>query len=358
MSCDVNTASPFAAVKKMATPTRRAVDYLKGTWRRLSKTPKITTRPLQISSPLPFRGRSGVCMDRTQLNDVASDDDLTIVPSNFSDYTSTTSSEHSPAIQDSDWRHFIDTPMQSSPSTFLGGWSEAWCPSSQRGRTRSNSVLTTPFTIIESVHSVDEKYINDKMEVDSIAYATPPASGTIDHSKKDSFLRYRELPEESTVGSRMSVITPTPAIRPTARSPHRRFSESVIDNTTVADLDKLMENAHVEVDASDRRPRANSADTSDKWSFISVRGESTTNDLFQYGTADLPVSKRRKVSRQEAPNRVSIPIVRGESEVQRSKTVRTHPRYSGAQSFDPRRRVLDTPHGPAVFIRPSHLMES
>ncbi|KAK9788902.1 hypothetical protein SCARD494_09418 [Seiridium cardinale] len=353
MSCELSPSPVAVATKKTVTPTRRAVEYLKGTWRRVIKTPKTTARHLQISSPVPIRRPAGVCLDRTQLNDVVDDDDLTIIPSNISHGASTSSSQPSPAIQDSDWRHFIDTPIQTSPSTFLGSWSKSLHASGRLVRSRSSSVLTSSFSIVDSVHSARSKCNASEVEGGPHPYATPPKSA-INRSKKASFLRRREMAQDSNDGSSVSVATPTPAVRPSHRSLHRRVSDSIIGTTTIADLDKPTGDIHME-DESGSRSQLVSADVSDKWSFVSVRGESTTNDLLQYDTHDLPASKRRKVSTtsiQENQYRTSIKK-EAEPRPDRPDTPRNHPRYSGVYTLDPNRRVLNTAHGPAVLMSSS-----
>ncbi|KAI1845282.1 hypothetical protein JX265_005438 [Neoarthrinium moseri] len=324
--------------KKTAGPARRAVEYLKGTWRRVTRSPRRTAVQLNISSPFPPRRRSGACMDRTQLNDVVDDDDLTIVPSNVSYGASSINSASSPKIQDCDWRHFTETGIKSSPSTFLGPWSSQLDGAGRGAKNKSSDCLT-----IDSTQTTWIKGNTSELEIISDYFATRPNTPKV-HPHKDSavWLKHRSLELPSTA----PITTPTPAERSTAHMA-RRVSDSVL--STAADLDKLLEGARK--DDEPIRRYITRADTSDRWSFVSIRGESTTNDLIQDDMADLPASKRRKISTVQSPPQT--PAVKAETQPERAKTTRNHPRYSGTYTLDPRRRVMNFPHGPAVFMSSS-----
>lgn len=329
-------------LKPMVTPTRRAVDYLKHTWRRVTKSPKAGIYHLQMPSLLALHRPGGACMDRTQLNDVVDDDDLTIIHSNLSHDSSTISSNQLPTIHDSDWRHFADTPMRSSPSTFLGPWLRNPNRPSQKVRTRSSSGLTAPFSI-ESVHSAENKCDIDELEVFYSHCATPPTTSAPNTTKKESSLHHREISEEDN-SNRASIANPTLAIGLPTRTLYRRASDSVIGEATISDLDK---STRAESESS-LRPGPVSAVASDRWSFISVRGEGTTNDLLQYAASGLVANKRHEVFGKENPARVTTK--RDERQENISDTPRTHPRYSGAYSLELNRRMVNTAHGPAVFM--------
>jgi hypothetical protein len=339
------SSSPAVTASTIFSPTRRAVHYLRGTWRRVIGAPKVAHRRLLISSPIQVTRRSGVCIDRTQLNDVVDDDELTIVPSHISRRASMLSSGSSPVIRDSDWRHFNDTPMESSPSYFLGAWSKCIDPSSQHVRLRSSSDLTTRFSIIGSIDSEDNSPTGCESHDALSSCSTPPPTSAGEQPKKTTFLRYRERPQcSSESSSDVSVVTPTPAFRQSSRSLRRRISKSIMGPTAVGDLEKQTREFSAE-EGANLRPQADSPDISDRWSFVSVRGEPSTNDILQCDTSKLPTGKRYKFSRPEGPSRDE------RRELQHS-TVRSHPRYSGTFALEPNRRVVHTFHGPAVLIPP------
>jgi hypothetical protein len=333
-----------ATVKKTTTSTKRAVSYLKETWRRVVKTPRKPVYNFGTSKPPPTRRAPVSCINRTQLDDVVDDDELTTITSNDSHgVLSTCTSELSPIIEDSDWRHFMDTAIVSSPSTFLGSWSSSPTSPGRESKNEVCSSKTSTFSIIDSTYFAGNA--DDFDVADFYNSPTRPSSATGFRAPFSS--------------SQISIDTPTPAVRA------RPASDPAMSSTTVADLEKLLNNVHMDdtpppVPTFQPFPTLQSlmalapppessavddAETEDKWSFVSVCGGSTTNDLLNYQAPDLPASKRRKISVMEIPDSASSTAEK------ESFRPRDHPRFSN--SFVGHHGVMANKiRGTSMFWRP------
>ncbi|KAI0136332.1 hypothetical protein BJ170DRAFT_601389 [Xylariales sp. AK1849] len=237
---DEKTPSPTVNTMNLATPTKRAVSYLKETWRRVVKTPRRVVGPFRTCSPPPPSHRGEVCADRTQLDDVIEGDDLTIVLSNDSHGASTYSSEFSCMIEDSDWRHYQPTGIVISPSTFLGPYSSPPTSPERDPRFGAGSMSTdTPFSMVGSDHAVDNTSEPEIMS--NIHASTLESSAVTPIGAPSEWLepRFRKLAvsRSSSDGGQFLVSTPTPAIQ-TLRD--RSGRDATIGSPTAAGLDKLM----------------------------------------------------------------------------------------------------------------------
>ncbi|KAH8675329.1 hypothetical protein BX600DRAFT_170065 [Xylariales sp. PMI_506] len=365
---------------KMASPAQKAVGYIKDTWRRVVKTKRgrITNRFSTFSSP-PQR-RNEPCVDRTQLDDVVDDEDddeLTVVASNDSYIApSSVASGSSPQILDSQWRYFAETGLTSSPSTFLGHRSGS--PETLVRDDMSSefaSVLTTPISITGSdgiVGNTSELEVNPNFYADntytmqqqqqqqhrgcSWVFANPKAAASCDSIQSSE--------------SNRTIATPTPG-------PHHGFRRSSSDTFGIEGRHNAGSDSPESIDAgapllSDTTSRSsvassihnNNVDDNDDdnnngeetWSFVSVCGASTKDDLSEYVAADLPGSKHRKVTVIGLPRRDRVaPTTAADANLLpllQSSSPRDHPRYSASYTPDPHKRTVQFSHWPAVFMTP------
>ncbi|ETS87369.1 hypothetical protein PFICI_01197 [Pestalotiopsis fici W106-1] len=490
--------SPSPVDKMIVSPGRRAVDFCKETWRRVTKSPKSEERPLHISTPIFFKHTEhGVAKKEspdpapTRPDDVTDDHakvvnvkdtgdgdekeneaecgDLAMMPLAVT-LSSTVSSlisepapvatplpasqvsESSPAILDKDWRRFEDTPVKSSPSYYLGKYARG---SDSQGtivnRPRSTSAATTNLSILESSTERDfgdpepswqhtsrprsQPRPKDSGSSFSTYQATPPVQFPRQAKQKNfGFLYHREVRSSGHKGeaasvassSQVSLATPTPAVRTAhyhyqhqpsraaAARPHsaviqRHVSDSVIGTEdagdwmtiadTVGDMSGLQGGGGE--DGGDAADSIN-GHASDKWSAVSVRGQSSTMDNIIFpesrgrnanddeikvktrleNNVVTPVKQRRKVSFADQlpagttttaaaaatgtttaaaatePFQSRVVIRRGvdaqnqerPETLQVNRSTRTHPRYSGSFDVDVARRRISTPIGPAVLM--------
>jgi hypothetical protein len=379
----------------MTTPTRRAVDYLREKWRRVKKTNRKTVGHFNLSSSPSMRRPSGVCNDRKQLADVADDDDITIFASGESGSTTPASSfvEGSPLIQDSEWRRFTDTGVKSSPSTFLGPWSNA--------RLKNST---------SHVELLDEKSY-DWQEKQQLTPSPEDSQDTSSLTKSDDMSDiYNATPRRMHSNSQLQfpVIDVTVAMEahasmwhvshglPEAKACKMTAAARLLSISTNRSRPGSKRDEHADSYTHKPKPEnrtlptskrsslavetdANGDDTAseDRWSFISALSDTATNDLQQHDTGNLPPAKRRKVS--PFARRVSSPLARPplsantedhDRDPQQQKNhkyqrlaeatppaPRNHPRYLTSYSSNAQqdaqlrtRRVLNFRQGSAVLM--------
>ncbi|KAI4598346.1 hypothetical protein KJ359_002755 [Pestalotiopsis sp. 9143b] len=492
-----------AANKIIVSPARHAATYARETWQRLTKADgkKNGGRPVHISTPVIIpnaadnRRLMGIASARTRLRRSASDVDASgfgfsigyedddgdddeeddddsavrLVPSRVpSDRTNAAtsyayvSSQPSPAILDSQWRRFADTPVKSSPSYFLGSWAHG--SDSQGTITRGDNdeededddeaaggLSPSSHGMIESMKGeIDaqlaswKKLSREEAAAKAAAseyIATPPV-GHRHHRNDYSFLHRREDFPTARAGpsighnnnvvddgasSRFSVATPTPAVRYAPQhqrtgavhqiqAPQQHYnpgerrivSDSVVGAST-CDMDEWMTEPGTidgrEYDADVGGPDDRFADVGgpgrfgsdlannfannnvsrDRWSFVSVRGQSSTTDnlVVHYHSEDddqdegvnngnntPTIMNRRKVSFADEPRpataiaAVGIPTARGahprtpapaksnmKSSSPPSRTI--HIRRQGEQNENGQIQQINTPQQEQTEATPS-----
>lgn len=336
---------------KMTNPTRRAVHYLRDTWRRIKKSPQKAATHLHIPSSPP-RHPYGACIDRTQLADVVSDDDFTVVGSNPSAATSSTTASSyvtvSPMIRDADWRYFSDTQLKSSPSTFLG---TSWSPAEdEKPINREKEQLLTSQDGSNTVKQDDmsDIYNATPRRMRSLAplqfSAIDVTAATDAHatmwraprgSHKDTMGRYHDEDvgrgRRSSHASSLSASNPTFRTAAAARREVRRISDSILvdggDSVSPGSSENLLGRLVRDIKAGDYYTFKSKGEDStpllakrvpargplvvraieieddrddevseDRFSFASIRGGCTAHEVVQHDTSDLPPTKRRKVT--------------------------------------------------------------
>lgn len=461
-------------------PARHAANYAREAWQRLTKADgkKEGGRTLHISTPviipdaadnrrLEDRRLMGIASARTRVRRSASDVDASgfgfsigyedddddededddddqnsavrLVPSRVpSDKTNAATSyayvasQQSPAILDSQWRRFTDTPVKSSPSYFLGSWAHG---SDSQGTITGRDdngddedddeadggLSPSSYRMIESMNGeIDAQLASWKKlsREEAAAKAAPSeyiATPPVGHRRNRndySFLHRREdFPAaRATAGpsrynndvddgasSRFSMATPTPAVRYAQQhqrtggvhqiqaqqqnynpSERRIVSDSVVGAST-CDMDEWMTEAGTiderEYNADVGGPDNLFADVGgpgrfssrlatnfavdnvsrDRWSFVSVRGQSSTtdnlvvhyhsddddqNEAVENGRITPTTMNRRKVSFADEP-RPSTAVAAGTPAITRTARPRTPaPAKSNLKSSSPPSRTI------------------
>ncbi|ORY62294.1 uncharacterized protein BCR38DRAFT_517669 [Pseudomassariella vexata] len=312
---------PATPRKKVETPTKRAVGMFKDTWRKIVKTPKQAVTRLTMSSPPPVLRRPAIpCLDRTKLNDVTDEIDLSIIPS----HGNSSFTNSSPTIQDSDWRRFEYTGLASSPSTFLGHHSVSSASGKIRAVAASMGTMDEiPFELLDRrdiLGSASDLIIGNDSELEIISdyYGSPKQPSPINSERAD------KMPEG------MSAIR----VRSASEPPQRTTATE--DELCQMLSDVKMRDVNL---VTEPNPEA---EHDDRWSFVSVCN-STEYDLKHNPDVEMPANKRRKIAGEATEM----------DEQAETPSPRDHPRYSGIYSLDPtpnRRISFYLPHGPAVVM--------